>query len=48
MGDAVTDETGRAAITLRANEFKAHDVLRAAFAGDDRYASSIAERGAHE
>jgi hypothetical protein len=43
VGDAITDATGRAQITLHRSQFKTRDVLRAVFAGDERYGASSAE-----
>lgn len=41
-----TDARGRAEITLHRSQFNAHDVLRAAFAGNGSHAASFTERGA--
>jgi predicted acyl esterase len=45
-GSVVTDESGRAQFTLRPNEFKGRDVIRAVFVGNDDYAASSAQRSA--
>ncbi len=44
VGTAVTDELGRASLTLHSNEFNAHDVMKVVFAGDTAYVGASAER----
>jgi Tol biopolymer transport system component len=48
IGIRATDANGRAQITLSRSQFHAHDVLRAAFAGDGSHKASFSERGTSE